>query len=100
MPRPNPLERVSNPSIPPLPPLKRGENLIKVPLFKGDLGGSKLDGEGRKHVLVPFLNREWGTRVLLPSPRREGVNLYLTWMRAAIANDLGSCGYQVLNIST
>ncbi len=25
---------------PPQPPLKRGENPIKVPLFKGDLGGS------------------------------------------------------------
>ncbi len=26
---------------PPQPPLKRGENPVKVPLFKGDLGGSK-----------------------------------------------------------
>lgn len=25
---------------PPQRPLKRGENLLKVPLFKGDLGGS------------------------------------------------------------
>jgi hypothetical protein len=28
-------------SDPPQPPLKRGENLVKVPLFKGDLGGSQ-----------------------------------------------------------
>jgi len=27
-------------SDPPQPPLRRGENLVKVPLFKGDLGGS------------------------------------------------------------
>ena len=26
------------------PPLKRGENRLKVPLFKGDLGGSESDG--------------------------------------------------------
>jgi len=30
----------SNPFDPPHPPLKRGEKTLKVPLFKGDLGGS------------------------------------------------------------
>ena len=35
----------SNPSIPPMPPFLRGENLLKVPLFNSDLGGSKSDGE-------------------------------------------------------
>ena len=35
-----PLGSVFKPFDPPQPPLIRGENLIKVPLFKGDLGGS------------------------------------------------------------
>jgi hypothetical protein len=35
---------------PPQPPLKRGENLIKVPLFKGDLGGSSR---------ISHLTQEW-----------------------------------------
>ncbi len=43
-----PLERVFKPGDPPQPPLLRGENSVKVPLFKGDLGGSKSDGEGEK----------------------------------------------------
>jgi hypothetical protein len=30
---------------PPQPPFKRGENPLKVPLFKGDLGGSESDGK-------------------------------------------------------
>ncbi|HAJ64219.1 MAG TPA: hypothetical protein DCP31_37420 [Cyanobacteria bacterium UBA8543] len=34
------LGRVFKPLDPPQPPLKRGENKFKVPLFKGDLGGS------------------------------------------------------------
>lgn len=33
---------------PPQPPLTRGENLLKVPLFKGDLGGLEAGGEGKK----------------------------------------------------
>ena len=43
-----PLGRVFKPGDPPQPPLKRGENLLKVPLFKGDLGGSESDWEGEK----------------------------------------------------
>jgi hypothetical protein len=39
------LGRVFKPFDPPQPPLSRGENLVKVPLFKGDLGGSKSDRE-------------------------------------------------------
>jgi hypothetical protein len=36
----SPIGRVFKPFDPPQPELKRGENLFKVPLFKGDLGGS------------------------------------------------------------
>ena len=43
-----PLGRVVKSFDPPQPPLKRGENSVKVPLFKGDLGGSKSDGEAKK----------------------------------------------------
>ncbi len=35
-----PVTSVSTPLDPPQPPLKRGENQVKVPLDKGDLGGS------------------------------------------------------------
>ena len=37
------LGRVCKPGDPPQPPLTRGENLVQVPLFKGDLGGSESD---------------------------------------------------------
>ena len=38
------LWRVLKPGDPPSPPLIRGDkSMIKVPLFKGDLGGSRLD---------------------------------------------------------
>ncbi len=43
-----PLRRVFKPFDPPQPGLKRGEKTLKVPLFKGDLGGSKSAGEGKK----------------------------------------------------
>jgi hypothetical protein len=34
---------VSNLGDPPIPPLKRGENPVKVPLFKGDARGISTD---------------------------------------------------------
>ncbi len=37
-----PLGRVFKPCDPPQPPLKRGENLLKVLFFKRDLGGGGL----------------------------------------------------------
>ena len=43
---------------PPLPPLKRGENLIKLPLSKGDLGGSESSGKVRKYALGKALKTE------------------------------------------
>ncbi len=46
------LGRVCKPGDPPQPPLKRGENLLKVPLFKGDLGGSESDRVVCRHALV------------------------------------------------
>ncbi|OKH37822.1 hypothetical protein NIES2119_11745 [[Phormidium ambiguum] IAM M-71] len=43
------------PTIPPQPPLERGENLVKFPLIKGDLGGSsqsKTDSTSARVLLV------------------------------------------------
>jgi hypothetical protein len=48
----------SNPVDPPQPPLKRGEKTLKVPLFKGDLGGS---------AQIEHSRMSWKTR---PSPAR------------------------------
>ncbi len=42
------LGSVFLPRISPQPRFLRGENSVKVPLFKGDLGGSESDGEGKK----------------------------------------------------
>jgi N-acetylglucosamine-6-phosphate deacetylase len=62
------LGRVCKPGDPPQPPLRRGENQVLVPLFKGDLGGSESDSvvcrraqEGIAQILGvhlegPFLN--------------------------------------------
>ena len=41
---------------PPQPPLTRGENQVKVPLIKGDLGGSPSNKEGIKVAYINFLN--------------------------------------------
>jgi hypothetical protein len=45
------LWRVCKSGDPPQPPLKRGENSVKVPLFKGDLGGSESDRVVCRHAL-------------------------------------------------
>jgi hypothetical protein len=51
------LGRVCKPGDPPqlltkAPALKREENLLKVPLFKGDLGGSESDRVVCRHALT------------------------------------------------
>ena len=48
----------------PLPPFLRGENSIKVPLFKGDLGGS----HRQKRSLVGCGKPDFGTKVVIVNP--------------------------------
>jgi predicted NACHT family NTPase len=48
------LGGVCQPGDPPQPPLTRGENSVKVPLFKGDLGGSEFDRVVCRQVLEFF----------------------------------------------
>jgi hypothetical protein len=50
-------------TIPPMPPLKRGENLLKVPLFKGEARGIVLSLSAIRSTLKTrptpyFLDRE------------------------------------------
>jgi hypothetical protein len=49
-----------SPEITPQPELKREEKTVKVPLFKGDLGGSESDWEGEKtrpsNYRMPYAN--------------------------------------------
>ena len=69
---------------PPQPPLKRGENLIKVPLFKGDLGGSLgVGGEvipeaGRESLSLaqqPTTNQQDATRAAAKQALEEAVEI-------------------------
>src|SRR5919202_1759349 len=75
-------EELSTPpdSDPPQPPLKRGENSVKVPLFKGDLGGSPgletLPTPSPAHILLVDDNadmREYLTRILSEHVQVEAV---------------------------
>ncbi len=68
---------------PPLPPLKRGENSVKVPVFKGDLGGSpglKTRPSLDAIVLKPFTRKthesEDTPRQFIAGMKSDAANLF------------------------
>ncbi|WP_333464227.1 AMIN domain-containing protein [Microcoleus sp. herbarium7] len=67
----SPLERVCTPGDPPQPPLIRGEQEFKVPLGKGDLGGSESDREVCDRALAPLTTE--GTNPEVPLVSNEAV---------------------------
>ncbi|MEG3941080.1 CHAT domain-containing protein [Microcoleus sp. S36b_A3] len=76
---------VVEPGDPPQPPLRRGEQeVVKVPLLKGDLGGSDLREEEQEVVKVPLLKGDLGGSDLDESDR------YVEWRDGKTA-DINKC---------
>ncbi|MEG4285257.1 CHAT domain-containing protein [Microcoleus sp. A006_D1] len=76
---------VVEPGDPPQPPLRRGEQeVVKVPLLKGDLGGSNLGEQEEEVIKVPLLKGDLGGSDLDESDR------YVEW-RAGKTADIDKC---------
>ncbi len=60
---------------PPQPPLERGENLLKVPLLKGDLGGYLMPNFKPKSCAYTVAcqgSNDESSRISPPAPLRKG----------------------------
>ncbi len=73
----------SRPFDPPQPPLKRGEKTLKVPLFKGDLGGSskcsrKVDSYAKSQFILKITFNSYANFAKVSADESDPITLYVT----------------------